>query len=352
MRKIFIDLVKDDDVLALPVEDANGNILLAKGSKIKQSTKDKLSKHGITTVYIKEGNNGDNIEPLEGNRDEALKMLKRQPLEEILISRINNYSRNDNASPIVKKVVEDIIFTLKNKNTLLVHFAHLRLIDNYTYEHSLDVCALSLVIGERLRLTRTSLYQLGLGALLHDVGKTKVSISITSKQGKLTDKEFERVKEHPLLGFQLLKDFDNNIPLPSCQVVLQHHERYSGTGYPRGLKGEKISKLSYIVGICDMYTAITAKRSYREAFSPKEAIELFMGTCNYLFPTQVVEAFLEGVAAYPNGSVVKLSNGLIAKVIMQDTLALKPIVKPLKYNSETEIRLVGNESLDIECLYE
>ncbi|WP_353892123.1 HD-GYP domain-containing protein [Proteinivorax hydrogeniformans] len=352
MRRVFIDLANEGDTLAMPVKDSNGNILLAEGTKLRKATKDKLSKHGVRTIYVTTGEDLGLIQPLEGNRDEAIKAISRQPLKDILLQKANTFSKSNTRSVILNEVIEEIVSFMLNKTSLLVHFAHLRLIDNYTYEHSLDVCALSLVVGEKLRLTRTTLFNLGLGALIHDIGKTKVSLQISRNPGKLSDEEFAQIKKHPSLGFVILKELEDNIPLVCCQIALQHHERFSGSGYPRGLKENKTHKLSYVVGICDMYTAITSHRSYRKAFSPKEAMELFMGTCNSLFPTEIVKAFLDAVVAYPNGSKVKLSNGVLAKVVKQDTLSLKPIVKPINSQQGYEIRLANAETLDIVGFYE
>jgi HD-GYP domain-containing protein (c-di-GMP phosphodiesterase class II) len=185
-------------------------------------------------------------------------------------------------------------------------------------------------------LTRDQMIDLGVGAMLHDIGKTQIPMEILMKPGKLTDEEYALMKEHSLQGYQMLKDIPD-IPLLSAHCALQHHERLDGSGYPRGLKGDEIHLYGKIVGIADVYDALTTNRVYRKAFLPHEALE-YLFTSTGQFDSNLIAVFRDHVAIYPIGLIVTLSNGVKAVVVDINTkYPQRPIVRVLKNADGQEI---------------
>ncbi len=191
----------------------------------------------------------------------------------------------------------------------------LKIFDDYTFYHSVNVAVLSLIIGISVDLPRPELYKLGLGALLHDIGKVFISKKILSKEGPLDIEEFDEIRKHPTLGYEYLtKHYD--VPAKSNLGALQHHERYDGSGYPSNLKDESISDFGRIIAIADVYDALTSDRPYRKALLPSDAMEYVMGGSGSMFDPQYVLKFTRKVAAYPLGTIVRLSNGSVGIVVL------------------------------------
>lgn len=235
-----------------------------------------------------------------------------------------------------KMLVENIIDEIINNKHLIINMVDLKMFDDYTYYHSVNVAVISIVMGISLGLSRKDLYNLGLGALLHDIGKVFVPKDILNKEGKLTDEEYTEVMSHSEKGYQYLKE-KWNIPLKSYLAVLYHHEKYDGTGYPKGKKRDDIQLFGRIIAIADVYDALISDRPYRKAVLPSDAVEYIMGGCGVFFDPELVQIFVKKVAPYPLGTCVKLSNGQIGIVVENYADAcLRPRVKLLEYIDETE----------------
>jgi HD-GYP domain-containing protein (c-di-GMP phosphodiesterase class II) len=178
-----------------------------------------------------------------------------------------------NLKIMVNNMIEEI--TQVKKATLCM--TNLKEFDDYTYFHSVDVAVMSLVLGTKMGLKRDDLFDLGLGAMLHDIGKIFVPKKILNKEQKLTPEEFEEIKSHSLKGYTFLAN-QWNIPAQATEVALSHHEKYDGTGYPNRLKGEAIPPYGRITAVADVFDALTSDRPYRRALSPSEAMEYIKAT--------------------------------------------------------------------------
>ena len=160
--------------------------------------------------------------------------------------------------------------------------------DGYTAEHCLRLQQLSYATGEVLGLDHTRLHYLALGAYMHDLGKARISDLILKKPGKLTEQEWEVMRTHPRLGFEMLQD---TVMKPASPIVAQHHERLDGSGYPLGLSGDQILQEAFIVAVADTYDAITTDRPYRKAATPQEALTEIRKFTGPHYPVVVVDAF-------------------------------------------------------------
>ncbi len=225
-----------------------------------------------------------------------------------------------------KKVVADMVDSVIRNPDALMCLNQLKHKDEYTALHSLRVCVLALAFGRHLDLSDEELNLLGIGALLHDIGKMKVPLDIINKPGRLTEQEFELMKSHVPRGVEILEQ-THGISSASIDVARFHHERYAGAGYAKGVKGEKIGLFGSIGAIVDCYDAITSDRSYHMGMSAHDALKKMYSWRGKDFQPLLVEQFIQCMGIYPIGSVVELNTGSIGVVISVNRLRrLKPKV--------------------------
>jgi HD-GYP domain-containing protein (c-di-GMP phosphodiesterase class II) len=209
----------------------------------------------------------------------------------------------------------------------MIMLMNLHTVDHYLYMHSLNVCVYSTLLGMASGYNQEQLMTLGLGAMLHDIGKTQISMQVLLKPGVLSSYEFEEMKRHTERGYYLLKD-EPNIPLLVAHCAYQHHERIDGSGYPRGIKGDEIHDYAKWIGIVDSYDAMTSNRVYRNAMLPHQAVEALYSGSDILYDTTMLRLFRDKVAIYPIGLTVKLNTGQSAIVSdINATCAHRPIIR-------------------------
>jgi len=251
----------------------------------------------------------------------------------------------------INSIAEELLENILSNKNILVNLVDIKSMDNYTYQHCVNVAILSLIMGIGLKLPKRALINLCVGALVHDIGKVFVSKEITNKKGPLTSDEYGLMKEHPKKGYDYLsKHYELN---SVCKIItLQHHERVDGGGYPDGLNEDKINYLSKIVSIADVYDALTSDRSYRRALCASDALEYIMANVGSMFDYEMVTIFTKLIVPFPFGTIVRLSNGDIG--IVQETpvsYPLRPNIKIVKSsNHESEgdcVSLVHELSLVI-----
>ena len=241
--------------------------------------------------------------------------------------------------------LDQIIQEVSQNKSTLFSMADIKEYDEYTYYHCVNVAALSVMQGVTVGMNRTQLYKLGIGALLHDIGKIFVAKEIITKPGVLTEEEYEQVKLHSMLGSNFLRR-QWEVPAESIVAVLTHHERYDGTGYPLKLPPRKQITEGKIIALSDVYDALISERPYRGAMSPSEAMEHVMGNSGILFDPELVTSFMRRIEPYPVGSTVLLSNGLRAIVIENNAGGpMRPKVNIIRRNAQGEN--VAQEVLDL-----
>ena len=215
-----------------------------------------------------------------------------------------------------KEMVEEIADSVMRNPGALIGLARLKTKDDYTYMHSVAVCALMVSLGKQLGLNDEETREAGLAGLLHDIGKMMVPGEILNKPGKLTDDEFISVKEHPVAGHKMLLEA-NGVSQVALDVCLHHHEKMDGTGYPEGLRGEQISLLARMGAVCDVYDAITSNRPYKQGWCPAESIRKMAEWSKGHFDEKVFQAFVKSIGIYPVGTLVRLESGRLGVVVEQ-----------------------------------
>lgn len=216
-------------------------------------------------------------------------------------------------SGVREAVTEMAESVIRNPDAMVV-LSQLKDADEYTALHSLRVCILALTFGRHLDFSREELNLLGIGALLHDVGKMRVPSEVLNKPGRLSDREFDLMKSHVPEGVRILSKAQG-ISEASIQVAAQHHERYAGGGYANGVAGDMIGTFGLVSGIVDCYDAITSDRVYHTGMSPYEALTKMYSWRNTDFHPGLIEQFIQCMGIYPVGSLVELSDGTVGVVI-------------------------------------
>ena len=311
MKYVPIDKAKPGMLLANSIYDNNEQVLIRANNKLTANNIRRIGKLGYTGVYVYDDNNIAMNPPIisESNRIKAVQSLKKLSVDDCIY--------------VVNEIVEDI----SSLPTMIMEVMQLSSKDGYTYTHCVNVCVSAIIIGVGLGLKDKDLKALAQAALLHDIGKLAIDQDILNKPAKLTDEEYEEVKRHVIYGYNMLKK--NNGVSDQCALgMYQHHENEDGSGYPHGLKGDQIHIFGKIIHIADVYDALTAKRCYKEAMNPTEALEYLVSNSGTQFDKDVVQTFIKYVAPYPVGAMVNLSNGKIATVYKNNFDYLtRPVVK-------------------------
>jgi putative nucleotidyltransferase with HDIG domain len=225
-------------------------------------------------------------------------------------------------------LVEEISASVMRNPGALISLARLKSADDYTYMHSVAVCALMIALATRLGMDEVGIREAGMAGLLHDLGKAATDPDILNKPGKLTDAEFAVVRQHPVLGYDLLLQAEGVSPIV-LDVCRHHHEKMDGSGYPDRLAGDQISLYARMGAVCDIYDAITSDRPYKKGWCPAESLRKMADwTDGHLDPV-VFQAFVKGMGIYPVGTLVRLESGKLGVVLEQQVgkSLLKPKVR-------------------------
>lgn len=209
--------------------------------------------------------------------------------------------------------IDHLIKDLEVHPVIEADFNALRNYDDYTYRHSINVALLSFAIGKEMGFKGEKLRRLVLGALLHDIGKLTLPVSIINKPSSLSDEEYHVVRSHPMRGFQKSSEFF--LPRSVLAVILEHHERWNGSGYPKGLSKEEMHPYAQIVAVADVFDALIADRPYRLGLPPYHALEMILKGSGTEFSPEVISAFLHAIQIYPENSLVTLNSGESGTVI-------------------------------------
>lgn len=338
MLRVDLDHLQSGMKLALPVRCRHSyKVLLNAGVVINQQQIDKLKRLSSADVYV--------FCPDFAN-------YPGQEMYQSAVAIMYDVFQSISAGKMVDvrkvgTVIDSIVEQLHAKDKMLVQLAKINDADSYSVSHCVNVCIYSLFIGTKIGLKPHELKTLGLGALLHDIGKLRIPDKILSKVGKLTDQEFSIIKNHSRIGYRSLNSSET---MEDVRVIVRdHHEKCDGSGYPNGITADKITFLTKIVTVADIYDAVTADRAYRAKMLPHEGMEILMA--NYSagkIDGRVVETFTREVICYPVGCVVRLSTGELGRVVDTSGISWRPKVAVVKGKTVSFIDLAVQTTIFIE----
>lgn len=307
MRYVALPCLREGMFLAKSIYTANNELLLAKGQKLISKYIYKLQAWGFPGVYIDDDLSKD-IEIVNVIKDELRYKTINTVKNVFIYSKTGDQENFEKSFDESKKQVSSMVNEILDNSKLMLNMVDLKIVNDYTYYHSVNVAVVAIALGMAMGYNYHKLYWLGLGALMHDVGKVFVPEKILNKNSSLTDEEFLEIRKHPKTGYDYLK---KNCIMPETTFlsVLQHHERFNGSGYPYGLSGDEITIDSRIIAVSDVYDAMISDRPYRKGLPHSEVIDYIVGQSAMLFDPDIVRVFYKKIAPYPVGSVVCLSNG-------------------------------------------
>lgn len=340
MRLINVEKLTSDMKLAKPIYHDNGRTLLSEGCSNLHKYKDKLLEMGVHYIYV-EDNQSKDIKILETINEQTKMQSKKIVHETIKNITLNKSIDIEKVRNVVMNMIDDI---LDNKN-ILHDLTDIRTNDSYTFSHSVNVAVISLMIGKVLGYDKEKLLNLGIGALLHDIGKALIPNEILNKPDKLTNEEFSIMQKHSQLGYDTVKNRCDLSPL-SRICILSHHEKFDGSGYPLHKKGNDIHEFARIVAIADVFDALTSDRIYRPKWPTYEAVEYLTTLTNSQFDKRLVDVFVKHVATFPNGSTIILSDKRKAIVKEQnDGFPTRPKIKIIE--DKNGVQLLQPQEIDL-----
>lgn len=332
MRFVPASCLREGMKVAKTLYGKNNEKLLVVGIVLNGRYIDSIQRMKYSGVYIDDDISKD-IEIMSTISDE-LRIETMNGIKKIFTETKGRGDPRERTTDI-RQQVESIIDELVANRNMMVNMIDLKCFDNYTYLHSVNVAVLSIVVGIAMGLGRETLSRLGLSAILHDIGKIFISKQIINKPDILTDEEFEEMKKHSQLGYDYAKD-KFKLPLASYTGIIDHHEKFNGSGYPSGKRGTDISLFGRIISLADIYDALSSERPYRKAMSPSESMEYVMGSSDSIFDPHIASVFIRKVAPYPIGTTVRLSNGYTAIVLENfEAVCLRPRVRVIKIDGKS-----------------
>lgn len=307
--------------LANNIYDDMGRVLLRRGVELTPGYVRRLRDKGFRSVYALNELAPDVM--AEAALSEETRIQAANVMRDFAVRATEGRTVDLGA---INETVDGILESLSRRRDAIMNLVTIKTIDNYTFEHCVNVCVLSVMLHRALNGDPSEATRLGEGALLHDVGKVSIPPTILFKPGKLTDEEYETVKRHTVAGHSILSRALHDSPAP--EIALSHHERPDGRGYPDGRRLEKIDFFSRIVAVADVYDAVTSDRGYREKLRPDQAVDLLHSVAGSQLDAELVDVLASRIAHYPEGSIVRLSTGELAVVIAQsDRFSPRPIVR-------------------------
>lgn len=344
VRRIKVNDLKPNMIIARSIYSGDSKILLHEGMILTRDSIRRLYELGIHSVYIKE----ELIEEVGYSRDiitDEIRMGTIKTVKDNFESLENHLKLNMH---LIKHIVDEIINELLENDHILIQLTDIRAFDDYLFSHSVNVCVLSILTGITMGYNLDRLKELGLGALLHDIGKTKIDKEILNKPDDLSRQEFDEVKRHTRYGFDILREYEE-ISLLSAHIAYQHHERWDGQGYPRGLHGKDIHEYARIVAVADVYDALLADRPYRPSYTVNQALTILERMSGIYLEPYCVTALISNIAIYPVGGLVEISTGYIGIVVdVNRNAPTKPVVKIIMDNEGR--RLPRTHEVDLSQL--
>lgn len=332
MRVVPLDRVKVGMITERAVWDTDGKLLLGKGTRIDEGYLKRLKEIGIPALYI--------FDERIGKVEYEEVLSERTKLETLKVTRevMQNVKLNSGFDSLkVNRVVNDLITEMMRSNDILITLVDMRTANDAGFYHSLNTTVLSVITGMALGYNAKKLEQLACGALFHDVGIVLLPAELINKKTPLTPEENAQVMKHAELGFDILRK-KSGVSLLSAHVALQHHEKFDGSGYPRGLAGQEISEFARIVSITAIYDDLVSISTESGLVLPHQAVEYLTSYSGKWFDPNILRVFIKTIALFPVGSTVLLNSGDVGLVTKANKkFPTRPTIRVFKDCQGTEL---------------
>lgn len=355
MQKHLLHRVSPGAIIAQDIYGEDGVLLLKKGSAYRPHYTTRFKEAGVHEVYIEEDGfmSKESINEIRTSLKlndiiyERTKLHAQAQIKKMMV-RFKSLGHSDIRR--ISKVVEDIIDQLFNQKDFVFSLSQLRAVDDYTYHHSVNVGVLSLIIGIELGLDQSALLKLGMGAILHDIGKVMIPDELLNKPTRLTPEEYAEVKKHTVYGYKIMKEA--GMSEESAQIALHHHEKYDGSGYTYGLQRTKIPLFARIVAVADVYDAMSNDRVYQKRSTPDKVYREITHLGDKHFDKDIMECFAKHICIYPTGTGVILNSGHRGIVLEQNKLYPEsPIIRVFTPETKHYKNLYFDIDLSLDLSY-
>ena len=337
MLEVNVAELMPGDILAADVYSASGKILTKKITVISDGTILGLKKNYIDSVYIFRNINNTNSPELINIREILIKEAV-----EIMDTQIIKFIKKENNIYELKNIIIELLKNDKIINMMIP----LRVIGDNIFKHCLSVAFYAVAVGKKMYFPVNRLFILGTAALLHDVGMAEMPREIVNKKGQLTETEKVIIQKHPRYGFEIVQNA-GGFSAEIYNIILEHHERYDGTGYPSGLVNDKIHTMAKIISVCDVYDASINDRPYRTKHTRRESVEYLLGSGNYYFNHEIVKALIKTIVIYRYGQWIELNTKEIGIVINDEAQGFITKPKVMVYFDEEGKRLKEPKIVDL-----
>jgi len=325
MRKVFVHI--SDCVPGMRIAEdlfnEKGAVIIAKNMILDSRMIDSIKKLGLDRIRVYD----DSDETIVVSGTELFKAQYNENIDTVknVIHDISQGKKID--GEVIMNTTDSMLSRINENWDIVSCINQMRSVDEYLYTHSINVALLAMLIGKWMKYDYYNLKSLVNAAFLHDIGKSKIPSELINKPSSLTDEEYEIIKKHPMYGFTISERIPE-LNEDTQKGILMHHEREDGSGYPFGLKRDKIHRFAKIIAVADVFDAMTSNKCYRSMICPFEVIEYMEKDCFNTLDQQVLKIFLKNIASYYLGDYVKLSTGDVGEIVYINPFNVsKPIVK-------------------------
>ncbi len=346
--QINVKHLKAGTVLNCPTFDDAGNEVLPPYTAFTQEDIDRLISSNRERIYYSKLRDIDNLRYSKNlkelltknvyNGPRSIQINTQQKALGAMEKLLGNLEQQENVDmDETKGVIEDIVKDLDASNTEIVNLLDIQSFDDFTYTHGLNVGIIAMVFARKMKLDEELVKDIGLGGFLHDIGKIRMPFDLLHKQGSLNEKDLKTMRNHPRYGYEMLKA-SSQISEMVKKIVLLHHEKFDGTGYPFGFKDTQIDDGIYVVAIAEIYDTLTSTLAYRKAVSPKESLKIILRDSGSHFKPEMAHQFASSMGVlmkessyFEVGAYVLLNTKEVAKVVAKDSdITSRPSIEIVK----------------------